>query len=200
MLNRRGAPAQLLVFAVILAACQGGGGSPSVVTSPSPEPIEWTTFESERYGYAVDYPLGWKVVEQVGTSVISGLRPFDPGADYFATVDDHRYRTRQGLQVASVEVEPDVTLNEFSNSVHMPCHGANTDEETTLAGEDAVYREFSCNSNRPYYLQLTVLHGGRGYVLWFMSSFGTRADEREDYQVMIDSFAFTDGATAARDE
>jgi hypothetical protein len=200
MANRLGAMAPLLLIAVILAACQGGAGTPSVTASPTPGPIEWTTFESERYGYAVDYPVGWKIVEQFGVSVIPGLRPFDAGTDYIATEDNHRYRTREGLQVASVEVSPEVTLDAFTNSVHMPCGGANTNEEVTLAGEDAIYREFSCNSNRPYYLQLTALHGGRGYVLWFMTSFGTRADDRPEYRVMIDSFAFTDSATAARDE
>jgi hypothetical protein len=197
MVHRLGALAPLLLVAVVLAACQAGSGGPSVAPSPSEGPIEWATFESERYGYTVDYPAGWKIVEQLGVSFVPGLRPFDAGTDYISTEDNHRYRTREGLQVASVEVEPSMTLDEFSNSVHMPCGGANTNEDVTFAGEAAIYREFGCNGNRPYYLQFTTLHEGRGYVLWFMSSFGTRADEREDFRVMIDSFAFTDAATAA---
>ena len=199
MPRQRGARASLLVAALILAACQAAA-APSVEPSASPSegPIVWTTFESERYAYAIDHPADWRAVEQFGVAIPSGLKPFSPGADFIASEEAHRYRMRHGLQVAVVEVEPGVSLDDFTSSIHMPCGGPSVDEQRTIDGEPAAYRQFRCNSNRPVYLQVTAIHGGHGYILWLMTSVGAHADERPEYQAMIDSFAFTD-ATAAAD-
>jgi len=199
MARRHGPIASLLLAASILAACGGtAGASPSApAVSPSEGPIEWVTFESDRYGYAIDHPADWRVVKQPGTPALSVMKPWSPGVDIIANEEAHRYKMRHGLQVAVVEVEDGLTLADFTRSVHMPCGGPSLDEAITVDGEPAMYRRFACNSNRPVYIQVTALHDGRGYVLWFMTSIGQHADERPGYQAMIDSFAFTDAVAAA---
>lgn len=198
MARRHGALAALLLAASILSACgTPAAPSPSApVATPSEGPIAWVTFESDRHGYAIDHPDDWRVVEQPGVPVISGLKPFAPGVDLLGTDDTHTYRMRHGLQVAAVEVERGVSLEDFTNSVHMPCGGPSKDEAIAVDGEPAMYRRFACNSNRPVYFQVTALHEGRGYVLWFMTSVGEHADERPGYRAMLDSFAFTDAVAA----
>jgi hypothetical protein len=64
-------------------------------------------------------------------------------------------------------------------------------------GERALRQRYACSGNLPVYVQVTTLHEGRGYVLWFMTSIGEHADKRAGYQAMIDSFAFTDAVAAA---
>ena len=196
-LNRVGSA--VLLATTILAAC-GGAPDPSPgspAADPSEGPIAWVSFESDRGGYRIDHPDDWRVVEQPGVPVISGLKPFSAGVDILGTDDTFRYKMRHGLQVAVAELEDSVTLADFTQSVHMPCGGPSLDEPVTVDGERGVYRRFACNSNRPVYVQVTALHEGRGYVLWFMTSVGTHADERPGYQAMLDSFAFTDPVAAA---
>jgi hypothetical protein len=196
MFGRHGVIAPLLLATFILGAC-GAGADASPSATPSEGPIEWTTFVSDRYGYAIDHPSDWRVVEQFGVPpIISMVRPFDEGADFIASDDAHRFKSRHGLQVVAVEAEAGQTLAEFTQSVHMPCGGPNAEQAMTLAGEEAVYRTFRCNSNRPVYIQVTALHEGRGYLLWLMTSFPPNADERPEYQAMIESFEFTDAGVA----
>jgi hypothetical protein len=196
MFGRHGVIAPLLLATFILGAC-GAGADASPSATPSEGPIEWTTFVSDRYGYAVDHPADWRVVEQFGVPpVISMVRPFDEGADFIASDDAHRFKSRHGIQVVAVETEAGQTLEDFTQSVHMPCGGPNAEQATKLAGEEAVYRTFRCNSNRPVYIQVTALHEGRGYLLWLMTSFPPNADERPEYQSMIESFEFTDAGVA----
>ena len=199
MARRHGAVASLLLAASILAACGGTGGPvpSSPVADPSERPISWVTFESDRHGYAIDHPDDWRVVEQPGTPALSVLKPFSPGVDILGNDDTHRYRLRHGLQVATVEVTDGVTLEDFTASVHMPCGGPSKDEPIVVDGERAMRQRFACSGNLPIYVQVTALHEGRGYVLWFMTSIGEHADKRPGYQAMIDSFAFTDAVAAA---
>ena len=196
---RRHAFLAALLAAFTLAGCGRAGASPSgPAETPSPTPVQWATFASERHGYAIDHPSEWRVLEKVGTTAVEILRPFNPGADVIMSEEAHKWQTREGLQVAAVPVDAAVTLDDFTASVHMPCGGPSKHEEIKVGGEPAAYRQFRCNSNRPVYLQVTVLHGGRGYVVWLMTSERPHADDRPEYQSMIDSFEFTDAAAAVR--
>ena len=199
MARRHGALASLLLAATILAACgTTAGQSPTApVPTPSEGPIEWVTFESDRHGYAIEHPDDWRVVQQPGTPAISVLKPFSPGVDILGNDETHRYRLRHGLQVATVEVEAGLSLQDFTASVHMPCGGPSKDESIVVDGEPAMRQRFACSGNLPIYVQVTALHEGRGYVLWFMTSIGEHADERPGYQAMLDSFAFTDAVASA---
>jgi hypothetical protein len=193
MARRRGLVPLLL--GALLAACQATA-APSAPPTPTPTPeLRWETFVSERYGYSVEHPAHWEPREKVGVAVFSVLRPFSPGTDIFTTPEDHKFYTRHGLQVAVAEVEPGTTLEDFTRAVHMPCGGPTLNEEIVLDGEPALLRKFSCDSNRPVYLQVSALHDGRGYLLWLMTIQRPFAHERPEYRAIIDSFEFTD-ATA----
>jgi hypothetical protein len=187
--------------AVVLAACQaaGAGGSPSAPTgTPVPTPIaEWATFESDRYGYAIDHPADWEPREKVGSAVPSILRPYNPGADFITTPYHHKATTRHGVQVAAAPVERGTDLMDFTNDVHMSCGSPWAEEEITLGGEAAISRTFSCNGNRPVYVQITAIHHDMGYVVWLMTSERPHADDRDEYETIIDSFKFTDSTAAS---
>src|SRR5688572_23225195 len=198
----RAAALLALLLIIILAACQAATPPSEVPPSATPEPTpvtSWTTFTSERFAYTIDYPADWRAVEGAGTANVSELRPFTGGSDMIASEEAYRFKHRQGLQVASVELEPGQTLEEFTQSVHMPCGGSHAHEETALDGEPAVHRRFRCDGNHPVYLQVTALHEGRGYVLWFMTIEPPLAFERPEYASMLESFAWTEGATASED-
>ena len=198
----RAAALMALLVITILAACQAA--TPSVTPEPSgtpaPTPVAaWATFTSERFAYAIDHPADWRAVEGAGTANISELRPFTGGSDMIASLETHRFKHRHGLQVAVVEAEAGQTLDEFTQSVHMPCGGPFEHEETTLDGEPAVQRNFRCDGNHPVYLQVTALHEGRGYLLWFMTIEPPLAFERPEYRTMLESFSFTEAGTARED-
>jgi hypothetical protein len=191
--------ALVVAAACLLVACELGQGAdpPDPTATPTPEPIEWTRFTSDRYGYAMDHPSDWQALEKVGVSAVTALKPYGGGTDIFATADNLKWQTRHGMQVASFEVEDGTTLEDFTRSVHMPCGGAAASEQWVLDGEPAIWRRFSCNLDRPTYVQVTALHAGRGYVLWLMSSEPPRAHERPEYDVILESFEFTDGRAAS---
>jgi len=188
---------------LILAACTATPSpTPQATAEPTPEPTpvaQWATFTSERFGYAIEHPADWEARQNPGTPIIENLRPFVGGTDLIASLETHRFQHRHGVQVASLEVDPAQTLDEFTNSVHMPCGGPNHEEETILDGEPALIRHFRCDGNHPVYLQATTFHEGRGYVLWFMTIEPPIATERPEYRQMLESFAFTDTAAAAAD-
>lgn len=198
----RAAALVALLLITILAACQAAPTASDVPPSdtPAPTPVAaWTTFTSERFAYAIDHPADWRAVEGAGTANISELRPFTGGSDMIASEETHRFKHRHGLQVAVVEPEAGQTLDAFTQSVHMPCGGPFEHEETTLDGEPAVQRSFRCDGNHPVYLQVTALHEGRGYLLWFMTIEPPLAPERPEYLTMLESFAFTEAGTARED-
>jgi hypothetical protein len=201
-MTTRAAALVALLLITILAACQAAtpSASPRPSDTPAPTPVAaWTTFTSERFAYAIDHPADWRAVEGAGTANISELRPFTGGSDMIASEETHRFKHRHGLQVAVVEPEAGQTLEEFTQSVHMPCGGPFEHEETTLDGEPAMQRSFRCDGNHPVYLQLTALHEGRGYLLWFMTIEPPLAPERPEYLTMLESFAFTEAGTARKD-
>jgi hypothetical protein len=188
---------------LVLAACSAAPSpTPRPTADPTPDPTpvaEWATFTSERFGYAIDHPADWEAHVNPGTPILRNLRPYVGGTDVIASLESHRFQHRHGLQVASLEVDPAQTLEELTNSVHMPCGGPNHQEETTLDGEPALIRHFRCDGNHPVYIQATTIHEGRGYVLWLMTIEPPIATERPEYRHMLDSFAFTDAAATAAD-
>jgi hypothetical protein len=206
-MHRRFAALVALLLVTTLAACQAvapvpleDGPNDTPTPTPVPTPVTaWTTFTSERYSYAIDIPADWEAREGAGTPNIPKLRPFTGGSDMLASLETHRFQHRHGLQVASVEVDPDQALDEFTSSVHMPCGGPGAHEEATLDGEPAIHRTFRCDGNHPVYLQVTAFHEGRGYVLWFMTIEPPEAPVRAEYLAMLESFRFTDAATATED-
>jgi hypothetical protein len=185
--------------ACLLVACQLGEGAdpPGPTATPTPGPIEWTRFTSDRYGYAIDHPSDWNALEKMGVSAVTALKPYGGGTDIFATADNLKWQARHGVQVAVFEIEDGISLEEFTRSVHRSCGGAVDSEPSTLGDAPAIWGRFSCNLDRPTYVQVTALHDGRGYVLWLMSSEPPRAHERPEYEAILESFEFTDGATAS---
>ena len=187
-----------LLLSLLVTACGLTGPSSMPTPTPGPTPVaEWATFESDRHGYAIDHPADWVAQEKVGSTDFSILRPYNSGADFITSPDHHKALTRHGVQVAAAEVEPGTELMELTNDVYMSCGGPWAEEEITLDGEPAISRTFSCNGNRPVYVQVTAIHGELGYVLWLMTSERPHADDRDEYETIVDSFRFTDAAAAS---
>ena len=188
--------------AVLGVACSAPGPSAGVAeppASPAPSPTAaWTTFTSDSYAYSIGHPADWKVIEHTSEwrpSVL--IFPRCCGVDTFGTPDDHRHDAIDGaVTIASTQLQAGTTLDDLTETVAGTgnCQPRVDDTETTLDGEPARWLEFSCDE-QPFWVQLTALHGGRGYALWFAShrAFGLpRADERPITQQLIDSFRFAD--------
>jgi hypothetical protein len=176
----------LSLFAIIvcLAACAptGAGGDPGDSAAPSPSP-EMVTFVSERYGYSIRHPAGLEMLERPGEFRLTALRPRHPGTDTLGTPESHEFDILDGIVVIGVrDLADGETLDEFtdeaSSATRCGPHGRDT---ATLAGEPAELRKFECGGTRWH--QLTVLHDGRGYMVWVTRPLTT------DF---LETFAFTD--------
>ncbi len=109
-------------------------------------------------------------VEGAGTANVSELRPFTGGSDMITSLEAYRFKHRQGLQVASVEASRPARPWKSSRrrstcraAVRMPTRRLPSTASRPCIGASAAI------GNHPVYLQVTALHEGRGYVLWFMT-------------------------------
>lgn len=171
----------LLAVALAAVGCsQLSPASGSAEPSASPAPV---TFRSERYGYSIDHPPEWEVLECPGEFSLSALRPRHPGTDTIGTPESHKFDILDGIVVVGArELAAGESLEEFTDeaSAATACgpHGSGT---TTLAGEPADLRKFECGGT--WWHQVTAVHDGRGYMVWVT---------RPLRDAFLAGFAFTD--------
>lgn len=176
------------------SATEDPTSSASEPASPHPTPSPaWETFESDRYGYAIGHPADREVLEQDGAVELAGLRPRFPGTDTIATPRSHRDDGLEGtVVIASRDLGVGEALSNFTAkaSLATPCGPGFGHDKTTLGGEPADYRKFECGGT--FWVQITAVHGGRGYLVWLISVAPPHADERPIYDQFLDTFRFTD--------
>jgi hypothetical protein len=164
---------------------------PGASGDPGPSP-SWETFTSDRYGYSVDHPAEWEVREQGGEVTLGGLRPRHPGTDNFASPESHRLDLRDGVvMITARDLAEGESLTKFTEEADRattcgPPFGYDT---VTLDTEEAVYRKFECSST--FWVQITAVHDGRGYLVWLISTTPPKADRRPVNDQFLESFRFT---------
>ena len=181
-----------------LAGCTASGaGAPSPAGSPSelPSPsVAWTTFVSDRYGYAIEHPVDWSVREVGGNPLRVGQRLGSPGTDLIGPDDSFRYGSDDGMvAIFAKDPEPGETLEDFTlrHSRASACREAGARRDPTrLDGEPAEVRSFSCGAHR--WLQLTAFHDGRAYVVWLVATAPPGPANRPANDQLLASFRFTD--------
>lgn len=174
----------LLAMLVVVTACARPGATVDPTGSADPSAsAELVTFVSERYGYAIQHPAGWEMLERPGEFSLTALRPRHPGSDTLGTPESHEFDILDGIVVIGardlVEGETlDAFTEEASAATRCGPHGRDT---ATLAGEPAELRKFECGGTRWH--QLTAIHDGRGYLVWVTRPLTT------DF---LETFAFID--------
>lgn len=189
-----------LALAIALAAggCALGPREPGTASSvpPSPTPTApqaWTTFTSDRYGYAMDHPVDWHVREAPGEAFVPGMRPRSSGTDNFASPDAHRYGGDDGLVVvAALPLEGSETLDDFTAraSTATPCGAGAARDPIMLDGEPAQSRYFTCGAHD--WLQHTALHGDHGFIVWLVTTVPPGPGNRDINDQFLASFRFTE--------
>ena len=182
---------------LLLAACGAAGGDAEPTRVPTPEPTpeqQWTTFTSERYSYAINHPVDWRVLEQPGNVLPVSQKLGSPGTDTLAPNESLRIGGDDGkLSISAHPLEPGDSLKEFtdrfSRGAACGSNGAVQDPRT-LAGQPAEVRRFVCGDH--VWLQVTTLHGGLGYVVWLVTTVPPNPENRPINDRFLDSFRFTD--------
>ncbi len=161
--------------------------------TPSLSPA-WETFTSERYGYSIQHPAGWRVTERGGDVRLDGMQIGRPGIDEIQSPENIRIGIDDGTVVVSAhELEAGETLADFTERVSgsAACrNGGFALDGTQLDGEPAEQRIFECDVWD--WLQVTAIHGDRGYVMWLVATAPPLAHERPINQQWVEGFRFTD--------
>lgn len=169
-------------------------GSRRVDSSADPSPTSsWETFTSDRFGYSIGHPSDWEIREQVGEVSLQGLRPRHPGTDNIATPDSHQQGLRDGVVMIAVrDLQEEESLTEFTRAADeaTTCGPPFGYDDVTLGGEPAEYSKFECATT--FWVQVTAVHDGRGYLLWLISTTPPKADRRPINDQFLATFAFTD--------
>ena len=158
---------------------------------PSPSPA-WVTFTSERYGYAIDHPSDWRVQSQGGGVLPRGQELRAPGTDLIGSSE--AFQTDDGLiSISAHDLEPGETLSEFTDrfSANAACGEVSVRSDTRLlGGEEAEDRDMTCSEWA--WLQVTALHGDRGYVIWLVATAPPDPEQRPINHEILATFRFTD--------
>ncbi len=195
LMLRYGIAAAVLVLSAAIgyaAATRMGGPSAPVQPSPSAS-ASWVTFTSDRYGYSIEHPADWRVLEQPGQPTMRRMEPRSAGTDTIASATAARYGGQDGVVVIwAVALETGETLDQFTAraSGTTDCATAVAAESTTLDGEPAREHSFNCSSWD--WIQVTAIHGDRGYVVWLVTTALPAPQDRPINDQFLASFEFTD--------
>ena len=187
----------VVVLAALLIACAG-----------APAGTERTrTFESTRYGYALELPAGWYVRDEgAGEWGPGELSYVGAGTDAFE--EDYPGRgpgspdypgVTYGLYVSSAEVPVAAELAGWvallGETVRRTssCSEEPDPQPVTVGGEPAgtlVYDRAACAGDH-HTVVLGVIHAGRGYALTWLAKAGEADARRAVLDEVLASFRFT---------
>lgn len=176
----------LVVLAIVLAGC-GAAGSPSIEASapvapslaaesaaPSAAPTvptEWTTYTSDRYGYAIDYPSDWIATPAAKDWPSTGESyPDDNAVDKWALPPGDPNWVL--MFVSSVALSPDelpadrIAKLDADNAQF--CQLSNT-RDVTIGGVAARREDGKCFGS-DYMDQVALVNGDRFYLIYLLSA------------------------------
>jgi hypothetical protein len=184
--------------------------TPSARHSPTPGatatigPIE---FRSDRYEYSLQLPAGWYVWgEAPGEWTPREIGYIGAGTDAFE--EDYAGRGTEinfpgityGLYVSAAEVTSDMTLDAWTNRLAesmfygSSCQGDPERETSMVGGEPAqmlTYDRTDCTHDHHVFV-VGVLHGGRGYDIFWLAKQGESDARRADFESMLETFKLLD--------
>jgi hypothetical protein len=185
----------LILAVLLLAACSDG-----TVTSTDPPTSEQTVedssigerYESEEYGFTIDYPEGWEINEsqlQPGIAVL--IAASESAADGFA----------ENVNVSQPEsVPPGMTAEQYVDAGWKLLKGLLRQAEVLDEGETSVgvhpafYREFEgeLQGERLHWFQVAITEGNRGLFLTYTGGGSDFDAFRADADLIIGSFRLTE--------
>ena len=168
-------------------------GAEAPAPAPSSSPA-WETFTSQRYGYTIQHPAGWRVTERGGDVRLEGMEIGSPGTDEIRSPESARLGLDDGTVVVSAhELEAGESLADFTERVSRSaaCQtGGFALDPRQLDGEEAEQLIFECDVWD--WLQVTAIHGDRGYVIWLVATAPPLAHDRLINEQFLETFHFTD--------
>ena len=185
------AVAAVVGFNLFIAPSVGTDAPPAPTASASPT---WETFTSQRHGYSIQHPSDYRVTERGGAVRLEGMQIGSPGTDEIRSRESARLNLDDGTVVVSAhELEPGESLADFTERVSRTAacrNGGFALDATELDGEPAEQRIFECDVWD--WLQVTAIHGDRGYVVWLVATAPPLAHDRPINEQFLESFRFTD--------
>lgn len=192
----------VLLLAGVVGACSAGAGQAEAVASPAPTegrptaaasasvgsvPTPSTSaFVSERYGYRLEVPAGWRSSETPGTG---GTHPGEPGVDTFNDGAGH---------ILSIVGEPALALTGWTCAIGRHLQGEHelaveNVEDILVAGSPARVSDYHLTIS-PYvihYLTVEVVRNGQGLTLSMESTTGRDDEDRSLLDRILADFAWT---------
>ena len=165
--------------------------------SPSPVaeatvPVDWATYTSERYAYAIDYPTDWIATPASQDWSADGFSyPDDPAIDKWVMPG----ATGNGwvlMFVSSVPLKAGESAKEriarLDSDNATQCQLADR-RDATLAGEPARQEEGTCFGT-DFISDVAAVHGDRFYLLYILSGAPITAVGHATFDQFLSSFHF----------
>jgi hypothetical protein len=141
-----------------------------VLITPATESGEWATYQNEKFGYEIDYPVGWELIESRSRTNDTAHRAGEvliPGVHQWVAFKEPEGKLWPGtLEVRVHEHHEGQTLGQWADSTNVDVHddslvtGA---EETVLAGRPA--KRFSVFSFDHTEIIVAFIHDGKIYEI-----------------------------------
>ena len=166
-----------------------GCGSSSSAAEEQPKPVSSASFASQRYGYTLTLPSGWRREPTPGTWN-GALYPGEPGVDTF--VDSSATRR---VFVAARRVRGAVTGPKWAAEIAAgvpPVCSRSDRTAVTVAASPAQIAVYEC-SDGYVAINATFLRAGRGFAIGWVSPSepaGAVARGRQQFDAVLGSFAF----------
>lgn len=175
--------------------------SPPLASSPSSEPtaaaeatvrIDWTTYTSERYSYAVDYPTDWLATPAVQDWPSNGdSYPTDSAVDKWALPPTNAIWVL--MFISSVPLGEGQTPTERiakldADNAAQLCELAN--RRGIVIEEVTARQEHGMRFGSDYINQVAVVNAGRFYLIWLLSASPFTATSLATFDHFVGSFRF----------
>jgi hypothetical protein len=186
-MRRLASPRRRLALASLVALAFG-----SALTAIAPGSVR-QNYVSARYHYSLPVPAGLKLAPAKADQIY-GLFPSAPSpeVDFFGTGPANDAR---GIAIASVQLPAGTTLESWAQTNiqaiahHFSCH-APKQKAIRLDGTPAIELVYapSCYGN---FDTIEVVHGGRGYDVYWLGPAATRSQDQARFHLDIKAFRFT---------
>ena len=178
------------VAVAVFIATSVVGGCSSAESSPgtAPEAPSREAFASERYGYRLTLPNGWRREPTPGRWN-GALYPGDPGVDTFVDPAAAR-RVFVAARPVGRAVTPARWAATIAAGVPAPCGKALSRTRRAFAGTSADIATYEC-SDGYIAINATLIRDRRGFAVGWVSPAGSLAADQTQFEAVLRSLQFT---------
>jgi hypothetical protein len=186
-------PATIMAF--VITACSEVA-EPTTPRTNTPDdktvPVDWTTYTSPHYGYAIDYPTSWVLTPAKQDWPSSGSSyPDDNAVDKWAAPTSDPWILMFVLSVPLAEGESAADRIAKLDHENASLCDLGHRRDVTIDGVAARQEDGKC-FGRDYISQIAVVHSGRFYFIWLLSASPFSDTTLATFDRFVASFRFVD--------